>query len=65
MPKIIPSITDADLTIKMEAIHWWRKEVSRRGYGAFHDLRAIIVAKKRDHLVRVVTAGGGMVIDAE
>lgn len=47
----------------MQKMHWWRKEVSRRGYGAFNDMRAIIVANKRDPIVRVVEAGGGVVID--
>ncbi|KAF5302459.1 hypothetical protein FQR65_LT08549 [Abscondita terminalis] len=48
---------------KMAAVHTWRMEVSRRGYGAFHDMRLIVVAEKREPLVRVLQAGGGMIID--
>lgn len=44
-------------------MYYWRKEIQRRGYGAFHDMKVIIVAQKPDPLVRVVEAGGGMVVD--
>lgn len=44
-------------------MHWWREEITKRGYGAFHDMRAIVVANKRDPIIRVIEAGGGMVID--
>lgn len=44
-------------------MYYWRKEIQRRGYGAFHDMKVIIVAQKPEPLVRVVEAGGGMVVD--
>lgn len=49
----------------MKAIHWWRKEITKRGYGAFHDMRAILVANKREMIIRVIEAGGGMVVEAK
>lgn len=56
---------DEETEIRMKAIHSWRKEVAKRGYGAFHDMRAIVVASKREMIVRVIEAGGGMVVDAK
>ncbi|XP_057665915.1 DNA topoisomerase 2-binding protein 1-B isoform X1 [Diorhabda carinulata] len=54
---------DKDTETRMQRMHWWRKEVARRGYGAFNDMRAIVVAIKRDPIVRVIEAGGGVVVD--
>ncbi|KAK4881729.1 hypothetical protein RN001_005048 [Aquatica leii] len=48
---------------QLKYVHFWRKEVTRRGYGAFHDMRLIVVANRRDLFIRVLQAGGGMVID--
>lgn len=48
----------------MQAIHYWRNEIARTGRGPFQDMRAIIVAEKRQALVSVIEAGGGTVIDA-
>lgn len=56
---------DEETETRIKSIHWWRKEVSRRGYGAFRDMRAIIVANKKEMMVRVIEAGGGMVVDAK
>lgn len=46
-------------------IYYWRKKISERGYGAFYDMRAIVVAEKRNALINVIEAGGGVVIDIE
>ncbi|XP_018580230.1 DNA topoisomerase 2-binding protein 1 [Anoplophora glabripennis] len=54
---------EKDTELRMKYMHWWRKEVSRRGYGAFNDMRAIVVAQKKDSIIRVIEAGGGLVID--
>lgn len=54
---------DRETEIRVNAIHWWRKEITKRGYGAFHDMRAIVVANKKEPIVRVIQAGGGMVVD--
>ncbi|KAJ8920479.1 hypothetical protein NQ315_005347 [Exocentrus adspersus] len=54
---------DKDTESRMKSMHWWRKEVARRGYGAFNDMRAIVVAQKRDPIIRCIEAGGGVVID--
>lgn len=59
----IKIVFDKETEFKNQAIHWWRQEVSRRGYGAFNDMRAIIVAQNRGPLVRVIEAGGGQVVD--
>ncbi|KAJ8954961.1 hypothetical protein NQ318_000392 [Aromia moschata] len=56
---------DKDTEARMQKMHWWRLEISRRGYGAFHDMRAIVVAQKRDPILRVIEAGGGVVIDVK
>ena len=56
---------DEDAKSRIAAMHWWRKEISRRGYGAFYDMKAIIVASKKDSLVRIIEAGGGMVLNVE
>ncbi|CAH1971985.1 unnamed protein product [Acanthoscelides obtectus] len=45
--------------------HWWRKEIARRGYKAFNDMRAIIFAEKREPILRVIEAGGGVVVDVK
>ncbi|XP_022903997.2 DNA topoisomerase 2-binding protein 1-like isoform X1 [Onthophagus taurus] len=55
---------DKDKKLWMEPLHYWRVEVAKRGYGAFHDMRAIIFAAKRDAMVRIIEAGGGMVVNA-
>lgn len=60
----IPVQLEKDVEIRAQAAHWWRKEIKKRGYGAFHDMRAIVVAKKREPIIKVIEAGGGMVIDA-
>lgn len=39
--------------------------MAKRGYGAFHDMRALVVANKREMIVRVIQAGGGVVVDAK
>lgn len=46
-------------------VYHWRRKISERGYGAFHDMRAIVVAEKRNALINVIEAGGGVVIDSE
>lgn len=46
-------------------IYQWRKEVARRGYGAFHDMRAIVVSEKKDSLANVIEAGGGVVVKVD
>ncbi|XP_044258153.1 DNA topoisomerase 2-binding protein 1 isoform X2 [Tribolium madens] len=56
-------VFDKENEFKMQSIHWWRKEISRRGYGAFNDMRAIVVAQKKEPIVRVIEAGGGQVLD--
>lgn len=65
-PKSSRKLTSLGIEIdqRITAIHWWRKEIQKRGYGAFNDMRAIVVAMKRDPLVRVIEAGGGKVIEA-
>lgn len=55
---------DKDSLVRAQAAHYWRKEIERRGYGAFHDMRAIINLSKRDPMKRLIEAGGGMVIEA-
>ncbi|KAJ3642726.1 hypothetical protein Zmor_025484 [Zophobas morio] len=55
---------DKENDARIQSIHWWRKEISRRGYGAFNDMRAIVVAQRRDPIVRVIEAGGGQIVDA-
>nr|CAH7737114.1 unnamed protein product [Callosobruchus chinensis] len=50
---------------KLSRSHWWRKEIARRGYKAFNDMRAIVVAQKREPIVRVIEAGGGVVVDVK
>jgi topoisomerase (DNA) II binding protein 1 len=60
----IPMTSDAENEHRIQCIHWWRKEIARRGYGAFNDMRAIVVAQKREPIVRVIEAGGGTVVDA-
>ncbi|KAH1009030.1 hypothetical protein HUJ04_001459 [Dendroctonus ponderosae] len=47
---------------KASCIPFWRKEIKRRGYGAFSDLRAIVVAGNREPIVNVIEAGGGVVV---
>lgn len=56
---------DKESKQRMEAAYWWRKEISRRGYGAFNDMRAIVVASKKEPIVRVIEAGGGSIVEAE
>lgn len=63
--EIISKSLDMDNIQRTQSMHWWRKEVLRRGYGAFHDMRAIVVANKREPIIRVIEAGGGMVVDIE
>ncbi|XP_066157208.1 DNA topoisomerase 2-binding protein 1-A [Euwallacea fornicatus] len=45
--------------------YFWRREVSRRGYGAFNDMRAIVVAESRIPIINVIKAGGGVVVNVE
>ncbi|KAF5273001.1 hypothetical protein FQA39_LY07650 [Lamprigera yunnana] len=59
----IPVQDDIDVKNRLPAIYFWRQEISRRCYGAFHDMRLIVMSHKRDPLIRVLQAGGGMVID--
>ncbi|KAG5880916.1 hypothetical protein JTB14_036421 [Gonioctena quinquepunctata] len=56
---------DRDTELRIQRMHWWRTEITQRGYGAFNDMRAIIVAEKREPIVRVIEAGGGVVIDVK
>ncbi|XP_023021117.2 mutagen-sensitive 101 isoform X1 [Leptinotarsa decemlineata] len=56
---------DRESELRIQRMHWWRKEISRRGYGAFNDMRAIVVANKRNPIMRVIEAGGGVVIDVK
>lgn len=51
--------------VKDSYVYHWRRKISGRGYGAFHDMRAIVVAEKRNALINVIEAGGGVVIDIE
>lgn len=46
-------------------VYHWRRKISGRGYGAFHDMRAIAVVEKRNALINVIEAGGGVVVDIE
>lgn len=64
-PKFCESLPemDANFENRCKAIHFWRNEISRRGYGAFHDVRAIVVASNRDAIIGVIKAGGGVVLD--
>uniref|UniRef100_A0A6P7GLA0 DNA topoisomerase 2-binding protein 1-like n=1 Tax=Diabrotica virgifera virgifera TaxID=50390 RepID=A0A6P7GLA0_DIAVI len=65
-PKSVGNFTishDRDTETRTQQMHWWRKEVGRRGYGAFNDMRAIVVANKREPIIRVIEAGGGVVIN--
>ncbi|XP_050511327.1 DNA topoisomerase 2-binding protein 1 isoform X1 [Diabrotica virgifera virgifera] len=65
-PKSVGKFTishDRDTETRTQQMHWWRKEVGRRGYGAFNDMRAIVVANKREPIIRVIEAGGGVVIN--
>lgn len=48
---------------KASCIPFWRKEIKRRGYGAFSDLRAIVMAGNREPIVNVIEAGGGVVVN--
>ncbi|XP_066258157.1 DNA topoisomerase 2-binding protein 1-A [Euwallacea similis] len=45
--------------------YFWRREVSRRGYGAFNDMRAIVVAESRIPIINVIKAGGGIIVNVE
>lgn len=56
---------DRDTELRMQMMYWWRKAISKRGYKAFNDLRAIVVAQKREPIIRVIEAGGGTVIDVQ
>ncbi|XP_030747341.1 DNA topoisomerase 2-binding protein 1-A isoform X2 [Sitophilus oryzae] len=48
---------------KDACINYWRKEIKRRGYGAFKDMRALVIAERRDPLVKVIEAGQGVVLN--
>lgn len=61
--KAIFSAPDRDTELRMQKMHWWRNEIAKRGYKAFNDMRAIVVAQKRDPIIRVIEAGGGIVVD--
>ncbi|CAG9762703.1 unnamed protein product [Ceutorhynchus assimilis] len=50
---------------KDNCIFYWRKEIKTRGYGAFNDMRAIIIAEKKELLANVVQSGGGAVVNVE
>ncbi|CAH0559697.1 unnamed protein product [Brassicogethes aeneus] len=54
---------DREGEARANSMHYWRKEISGRGYGAFSDMRAMVVAAKREPIVRVVEAGGGVIVD--
>jgi hypothetical protein len=56
-------LTD-DARQKAVAARNWRQRISSRGYGAFHDFRAIVLSNRRDAMVRVLQAGGAMIVDA-
>lgn len=56
---------DRETELRMQRMYWWRKEISKRGYKAFNDMRAIVVAQKKEPIVRVIEAGGGTVIGIE
>ncbi|XP_017784595.1 PREDICTED: DNA topoisomerase 2-binding protein 1-A [Nicrophorus vespilloides] len=60
--KCLPMIKVADKE-RAECVHYWRKEITERGYGAFHDMRAIVVAAKKEPIVRVIEAGDGLVVN--
>lgn len=63
--KMIANSCDNDNIQRIQSMFWWRKEIENRGYGAFHDMRAIVVANKRDPIIRVIEAGGGVVVDVQ
>ncbi|XP_076255601.1 mutagen-sensitive 101 isoform X2 [Rhynchophorus ferrugineus] len=44
-------------------INYWRKEIKKRGYGAFNGMRAIVIAERRDPLVKVIEAGEGVILN--
>lgn len=44
-------------------VHLWRKEIGRRGYRAFNDMRAIVIAEKKEPIVNVIEAGGGVIVN--
>lgn len=46
----------------MECVNYWRKEVQKRGYGAFKDVRAIVISKNPEQIERVIEAGDGVVV---
>ncbi|XP_050310488.1 DNA topoisomerase 2-binding protein 1 [Anthonomus grandis grandis] len=50
---------------KDNCIHLWRKEISRRGYGAFNDMRAIVMTDRKAAIANVIEAGGGLVVNVE
>lgn len=54
---------DATVEARYNAIHYWRKEISSRGFGAFHDVRGIVVATNRNGIIGVIKSGGGIVLD--
>lgn len=49
---------------RYKAVHYWRKEIGTRGYGAFHGIRGIVVATNRNGIVGVIKSGDGIVLDA-
>ncbi|XP_065170414.1 DNA topoisomerase 2-binding protein 1 isoform X3 [Atheta coriaria] len=55
---------DSDAQQKATAARYWREEIGRRGYGAFHDIRAIVLANRKEPMIRVLQAGGAMIVDA-
>ncbi|KAK9879087.1 hypothetical protein WA026_003900 [Henosepilachna vigintioctopunctata] len=56
---------DRDLETRMQAIYYWRNEIARTGRRPFHDMRAIVVAEKKQPLITVIEAGGGTIVNAE
>ncbi|XP_060533164.1 DNA topoisomerase 2-binding protein 1-A isoform X2 [Cylas formicarius] len=64
-PKSYDTLQYDGLDVMMQNVYHWRTEVQRRGYGAFNDMRAIVIAEKRDPIVKVIEAGGGVVVNVE
>lgn len=60
--KMIGVNFDRQTTYKMESMYYWRKEIQKRKYGAFKDIRAIIVAVNPEQIGRVIEAGDGIIV---
>ncbi|GLV38033.1 mutagen-sensitive 101 [Carabus blaptoides fortunei] len=48
----------------VESLHWWRIRIQEQEHGAFHGMRALVFSKNKPALVRLIEAGGGVVVSA-